>query len=304
MLIINNPWSSRKRCHWSSCDHSRINGNWTQSLNPIDFILTSSSSVTLSRVLVLAALSFSLSFDTLVLTLVHINSLWSSNSFSAICSLIIFVLHSLRRQDVLLLQQLLLRQFLIALIFKDILRNWSNEGARIWILFLICVLIHLSIIKSHHSYLPTIVMLQYHIIWSLTLIMNSIDIWISLDILLRLLAGSGSDLSRCIVSCHLLLQELLHRLVMLLVTGGVILLLKLVHPYGVVLTGTHAFDILRELVLKEVWVSWAEVAIGRDLFTIGSYDLGIWFFGWNYRNSGNSRDGVVYWVTTFSIIII
>ena len=151
LLIIYNPWCSRKRCHWSSCDHSRIDGNWTQSLYTIYFILTSSSCIALSRVLILAILSFSLSFDTIVCASVNHTSCWRNDTFSAICSLSIFLLHSLRRQDILLLQQLLLGQFLIALIFKDICRNWSTEAVNVSILtlFLCRVLVHLGVIKSH-----------------------------------------------------------------------------------------------------------------------------------------------------------
>ena len=128
LLIIYNSRCSRKRCHWSSCNHAWIDGNGTQSLNPINFILTSRSSIALSRILIFAILHFSLTFDTMIHAFINRGSWWWNNTFSAICSLSIFGLDPLRRKNILLLQQLLLRQLLTALIFKDICRNWSDES--------------------------------------------------------------------------------------------------------------------------------------------------------------------------------
>jgi len=130
LLIIYNSRRSRKCCHWPSSYHTWINGNRTQSLYPIDFILTSCSSISLSRILILATLHFSLPFNTMIHTFINRSSWWLNNTFSAISSISsIFRFDPLRSKNVLLLQQLLLRQLLTALIFKDIGRNGSYKTA-------------------------------------------------------------------------------------------------------------------------------------------------------------------------------
>ena len=170
------------------------------------------------------------------------------------------------------------------------------------ILFLSCVLIHHIVLESHQSNFSTVIMLQNHIIRSFRLIINPIYIRISLNILLRLFTWRNRI---CIISRHLLLQELLHRLVMLLVTVGlIILLLQLIHANGVVLSWAHAFNVLGKLILQEVGISRAEVTVGGDLFPICCNYLLHWFFSWNNRDSWNSRDSMINWIATFSIIII
>ena len=120
LLIIYNSRCSRKRCHRSSSDHTWINCNRTQSLYPIDFILTSSSRILLSC-LIFAILHLSLPFNTMIHTLVNRSSL-RLISFPASGSIhnSIFRFNPFRRKNILLLQQLLFRQLLTALIFKDI----------------------------------------------------------------------------------------------------------------------------------------------------------------------------------------
>lgn len=103
LLIIYNSRCPRKRCHWSSINHTWIYSNGAQSLNSIYFILTSSPG--LRRSLKLITLLLSLPFPT-------------TSSISSILAL-----EPLWRKYILLLQQLLLRQLLTTLILKDILRN-------------------------------------------------------------------------------------------------------------------------------------------------------------------------------------